>query len=77
MTRIALMKSRAVLASKPRVELSKQRTWARVAIISAIETRFRSPPETPRTNSSPTYVLAVCEMLSILRRVFRTLSWNS
>lgn len=40
-------KSRAVEASSPRVELSHACARARVAIISAIETRLRSPPETP------------------------------
>ena len=35
-------------ASKPRVELSQARTVARVMRASAMETRLRSPPETPR-----------------------------
>jgi hypothetical protein len=62
-------KSRAVDASRPRVELSQHCTRARVAIISAILTRLRSPPETPRTNSLPTRVCFVCEMFSIRSRV--------
>lgn len=36
-----------VEASNPRVELSHAHTVPDVTIISAIETRFRSPPETP------------------------------
>jgi hypothetical protein len=42
--------SKAVEASKPRVELSQHPTAPRVTIVSAIETRFFSPPETPRIN---------------------------
>lgn len=67
------MKSNAVDASRPRVELSQHCTRARVAIISAILTRFLSPPETPRTNSSPTSVCLVWEILSI----FSSVSWTS
>jgi hypothetical protein len=42
--------SNAVEASSPRVELSQQPTAPRVTIVSAIETRFFSPPDTPRMN---------------------------
>lgn len=72
-----LTKSKAVLASSPRVELSHDWMRALVAIISAMETRFRSPPLTPRTNSLPTRVDSVCETLSIRRRRLRTSTLNS
>ena len=55
----------AVEASSPLVVLSHARTVAEVTIISAILTRFRSPPETPLTNGFPTIVLTVCSMLNI------------
>jgi hypothetical protein len=38
-----------------------------VAMTSAIETRFRSPPETPRTYSFPTIVSLVCDIPSAER----------
>jgi hypothetical protein len=49
--------SSAVDASSPRVELSQQPTAPRVTIVSAIETRFFSPPETPRMNYISTATL--------------------
>lgn len=43
--------SSAVEASSPRDELSHPTTEARLTRTSASETRLRSPPDTPRTNS--------------------------
>jgi|SRR5271154_6086200 len=42
--------SRAVDASRPRVELSQHPTAPRVTIVSAIDTLFFSPPEIPWIN---------------------------
>src|SRR5216684_6934058 len=70
-------KSNAVDASNPREELSQHCTRARVVIISAILTRFRSPPETPRTKLSPTRVFSVCTMFSILSSMSLTEALNS
>ena len=60
--RIAFAHSSAVEASKPRVLLSQQKIEPLVAMHSIMETRFRSPPETPRTNSFPTLVSSVCDI---------------
>jgi hypothetical protein len=77
MIRKHFTKSKAVLASSPLVELSQHCTRARVAIISAMLTRFRSPPLIPGTNASPTRVELVCLMLSMRRRVLSTVELNS
>ncbi|CUS08832.1 unnamed protein product [Tuber aestivum] len=50
---------------------------ALVIIISAIETRLRSPPEIPRTKGFPTIVFIVCSILNIFSNSFTTLSLNS
>src|SRR2546421_3804059 len=76
--------SKAVEASRPRVELSQHPTAPRVTIVSAIETRFFSPPETPRINymhqvmsrmgedtSFPTRVSKACSIPNILARISR------
>lgn len=63
--------SSAVDASRPRLELSQATTEARLTRTSAMETRFLSPPETPRTNSFPTRVSAACSMPKVLRRTFK------
>lgn len=52
----------ALALSSPRVELSQHCSKAPIKADSAMLTRFLSPPLTPRTKSSPTLVLAVCEM---------------
>ncbi|GJD02344.1 hypothetical protein ColKHC_11169 [Colletotrichum higginsianum] len=49
----------AVAESRPRVLLSHAHMGEPASIISAMLTRFRSPPETPRTKSLPTLVLKV------------------
>ena len=74
--------SSAVEASRPRVELSQHPTAPLVTIVSAIETRFFSPPEIPRINyhelifwfedtSFPTRVSRVCSMPKIRARISR------
>lgn len=70
-------KSSAVDASSPREELSQHCTRARVVIISAMLTRLRSPPDTPRTKLSPTRVFSVCVMFSILSSMPLTEALNS
>ena len=76
MTRRERPKSSAVDASSPRDELSQHCTRARVVIISAILTRLRSPPDTPRTKLSPTRVFSVCVMFSILSSMSLTEALN-
>lgn len=68
MTRMAFAQSKAVLASKPRVELSQQKMLPRVARHSRIDTRLRSPPETPRMYASPTLLSCVCSIAKALSR---------
>src|SRR5271169_1960965 len=72
-------KSNAVEESRPRVVLSQQHIEPREIIISAIETRLRSPPETPRIRSlPPRRVFLVCSILYIFKRVLMTsfLNWS-
>lgn len=49
-----LQNSTALAASRPLVELSQHWSGAPERAASMMETRLRSPPETPRTNSLPT-----------------------
>ncbi|KAH3676731.1 hypothetical protein OGATHE_001221 [Ogataea polymorpha] len=53
--------SKAVAESKPLVELSQHWIFEPHNDNSAVETRLRSPPETPLTKSLPTFVSAVCD----------------
>ena len=57
--RRALVNSKAVAASRPRVLLSQQAMGLPASAISAMLTRFLSPPDTPRTKSFPTLVFLV------------------
>lgn len=57
-----LQNSMALAESRPRVELSHICKGAPESTASAMVTRLRSPPETPRMKSLPTLVLMVCEI---------------
>ena len=50
----------AVLASRPVVGSSKKRTGGSKTISIPMLTRFLSPPDTPRINSSPTFNDVTC-----------------
>ena len=58
----ARINSNAVAESNPLVELSQHWILAPLSETSAMETRFRSPPETPLTISLPTFVFLVWEI---------------
>ena len=75
--RSELTYSSAVLASSPRVELSQAWILAFVIIASAMDTRFFSPPLTPRTYSLPTFVSRVCSIQNSLTTDLRKLATYS
>jgi hypothetical protein len=54
-----LINSMAFAESNPRVELSQHCKGAPATAASAMVILFRSPPETPRMKSFPTFVLTV------------------